>query len=727
MNEQHIDPVLDSLLEEMLTGRHPPDLSARIVSAWEAEQAASEQGAGGRRGAAGSFPSPGSPETARAIPKEVVAPPIVAGGVPTRSTPRTSPQTPVRLSEKPLSEKADSTRGRLAFALAACAVALLAIVGWQTRQDRQTLEHAAMQPTVDSPTQDDRVATSDPAAENSRPETRVDSGSGQVLELDDLPFSVAATEDPVTRPPQNSNQPAAVPLPAEEIVRRLDDRFARLWTSMGVAPNPAYDSLAQAQRIAQVMTGDELTEAQRQSLPEQPAGAHLLELAEAAAESPAFASRWSDLFVQQWLQRGDLPSDSPSVLALKRAITDSIQRNQPWNLVVKDLLGGEGSTESQPQDANAPNVVFVSALAGGENHRLVERIGSNFLNTNLSCVRCHDASPSPRRATEKQETYWSLVALLKGIDALTSDADGSKVLVDRQAELFSETKTASVFFDLPDGVLKAAEARLPNGEPWTMAGRETPRQALAEWISQSAEFERASVNQVWKMVFGRPLVPQALGLENAGLPERSDALEFLAEQFGAHGHDLKQLVGWIVNSRPFASQPVSLNRAQWLAASDTQLTSYQLSELLFAAGPSLGQSAESESLEASLAATVKWSSRSADEQRSLLAQPTALLDNGLGETPKSETVETSDNWLPLGYALHGERQTRAQRMYVNRLLRAERLSWEDRVEHVVGLSNGAETNSRIQHLAKVLLEQNAGDAKQALLRLLWAVQNSDAS
>jgi hypothetical protein len=97
----------------------------------------------------------------------------------------------------------------------------------------------------------------------------------------------------------------------------------------------------------------------------------------------------------------------------------------------------------------------------------------------------------------------------------------------------------------------------------------------------------------------------------------------------------------------------------------------------------------------------------------MLAQPASLLDPqpASGSAP---TGQTASSELPsLGYAIHGERHAREQRNFVNRLLRAERLSWEERVEHVVGLSSGEVASSRIQHLAKVLLEQNSGDAKAA--------------
>jgi hypothetical protein len=179
-------------------------------------------------------------------------------------------------------------------------------------------------------------------------------------------------------------------------------------------------------------------------------------------------------------------------------------------------------------------------------------------------------------------------------------------------------------------------------------------------------------------------------------------------------------VGWVVSLDAFAKEPMALSKSEWLQASDSELEELQLRELAFAAGPALDASPESTSLEASLLAVVEWTratDRSADDN--LLAQRTP------SEQPVLDANRANSIKMPaLGYILHGEQHTIAEQDFVARLLSAKRLSWEERVEHVVGLGGRYSANSRVQKLAKELLEQNAGDPKIALLQLLWAVENA---
>ena len=87
----------------------------------------------------------------------------------------------------------------------------------------------------------------------------------------------------------------------------------------------------------------------------------------------------------------------------------------------------------------------------------------------MACIRCHDVGSRPTLNTESQETYWYLVAMLRGLDSQVVDGEGRKAM-DRQAELFASRNDSKVFFDLPNGALKSAEAKLPDGSNWSADG-----------------------------------------------------------------------------------------------------------------------------------------------------------------------------------------------------------------------------------------------------------------
>jgi hypothetical protein len=381
-----------------------------------------------------------------------------------------------------------------------------------------------------------------------------------------------------------------------------------------------------------------------------------------------------------------------------------------WNVVVAELIGGELNENSLANQ-------FLSLLAGGENHRLVECIGKNFLNQQIACMRCHKRPDSDNLPENQQSAYWSLVALFKGIET----QGPGKLIKDRQPELFansvSKQSEPSVYFELPSGVLKQAFALLPNGQDWHTFAVAVPRASLGKWVGDSDELDRAAVNTAWQLVFGRPLVPLVPSVDVVGLDQRQQILDFLAQQFDAAGHDLEQLVGWIVSSRSFASQPSSISRDQWIDTNDEQLGSRQLADLVFATGAQPTTTPVRKRLQDNLNFVVQWR---ASKPNTLLAQRAQL-------EPGKKAIQRNKPDAPFSsnFAIHGLRHTTAEQAYVDRILRAEKLTWAARVQHVVSLSSmGLANDDGLQFSAKELLQHHSGDAKSALLDLLWAVQAS---
>ena len=575
------------------------------------------------------------------------------------------------------------------------------------------------------------------------------------------------------------------PLDSQQIVAQIDQRLARVWQELSVTPSPKFDDAQRAQQVSLTLTG-------------QPASGTVGDLdaliARATASLP-FARQWADRFVNVWLAGSDLSADDARVQTLKQHFAESIYEGRPWNATALDLLGGPLAVAradavespgakakdaklnagrqdaSRSQDAspalasagqppapaaqvNPIGSAFVGALAGEGNHRLLAHIGTNFLDVDLSCVRCHDASSSSVAAqgaitteaaeqlAERQAMYWSLAAMLQGIDAQALES-GERVLVDRQAELLAAGKPLTAYYDLIDGRLQAAEPRLPDGKAWeTIAGASVPRQALAQWLSQSAAMDDATVNQVWRMVFGQSLasrtpVRQQLATPETPVAEQSsllaaerqqrELLEFLSNQYRAHGHDLKQLVGWIVRSDAFRRQPVQPSRSQWLAASEDELRKWHVARASFASGARTSGAASDHSLESSLAMVLQWRERSNSAAGTALAQPVPNLAPAQDSASSASNAklagpEDTDSATGLKDGVRLTPPTAVELAFVDRLLNSQRLSWQDYVAHIVCLTPEVLPNDRIHFLANELLRHHKGDERAALLDLLWAVK-----
>jgi hypothetical protein len=700
MNPKHSEQIFDALLEEMLTEKHPPDLTARIVNAWRTERAleSNAQAPNSKRSASVKAELVQSAESTAVLQKTSTQQKIsqkTGEGQSIRQAPALSPSV-VTARKKP---ETSHDRTRIAWILATVAATLLVLLGWRANEIYKDAQVAAItEPDVQPQVEPERLQT---ATMNQPPKVH------ETLPLDDLPFS--GSDSTIAQVPtvEQPNIAEFEKLESQDVVAELDRRLEAMWSSLGVTPSPAYDAATLAQKTSRVLTGQDPSLSDSNNSDRQAIVAEAL-------DSRVFAKHWADKFIAQWLgpqgrSRQGGESNALALAELNQVIAARIENGGKWNEVILDLLGGSFD------NAKSSNTAFAAALAGGENHHLIEQLGTGFLDANMACIRCHDVGSRPTLNTESQETYWSLVAMLRGLDSQVVDGEGRKAM-DRQAELFASRNDSKVFFDLPNGALKSAEAKLPDGSNWSADGA-SPRQALAEWISQSPQTDQATVNLVWKLVFGRPLVPYVTQADSVAVASRTELLDLLTAQFRAHDHDLKSLVGWVVSSAAFARQPLSLDKSQWLAASDEELQVLQLRELVFAAGPS--RSGDVQSLENSLLAVVEW--KRPGDANATLAQPATATNNGKPKLPSSVTMPA------MSFILHGQQPTISQQNFVKSLLKAERLSWEQRVEHVVGLRGCYSTSDRVQQLARQLLEENSGDASSALLQLLWAVQNSNAS
>ncbi len=223
---------------------------------------------------------------------------------------------------------------------------------------------------------------------------------------------------------------------------------------------------------------------------------------------------------------------------------------------------------------------------------MAAHLSGSFLDGTLACVRCHERKGPAIAGASSQDQYWSLVAMLTGLDVQTEDPVKNKqqqrLPVDHQLDLFAANKQPNVFFDRPDGTLEAAKFVLPDGKPWqSVAGAETPRAALARWIGDSNQSDAAIVNLVWQIAFNRPLVPANALVDDVGLADRVELQQLLAQQFRAHGRNLSQLVSWVVQADAFTRSALPIDRVRWLQASEAEIAGWHQAEMSFAARSSL--------------------------------------------------------------------------------------------------------------------------------------------
>lgn len=730
MNDDFSEQIFDSLLKEAVSGKRPPDLRARIQDAWQREKEQGEKQSHLVQAELVPSPPPITSTTEdhrdrdSVSPRHQVEPNIHAGQVASRL------------------RTLSGSRKRSLFATVASVAAAILIIAtsWQL-VIRNGGSNSQLAEGEEAPGSEQIVAPEAPLlAENSTSVSSEGSGlpslgmegavagiESQVMDLEDLPFPNQPNGTIENRDASLfgvAKASKAEPINDAQIVNAVDSIFDRMWSDADVAPSPALDVPNLASKIYRTTTGKEIPAELKKRIASTPESFAQDRFASRVLETKQYRTFWANRLANKLMRSASISSGQDELTSIKSLFATQLV-NGDWSEVPSKLIAGDlGKSES-------PSNAFMKGLAvGGENHRLVNRLSTSFLDANVGCAKCHDGLGGNREpALDSQKSYWGLVALLKGLEAKGNANAGTRVLEDRQTDLFA-AKTPIVYYEEQDGNLRSVAAALPGLSGWQFDANKSPREALASWITQSSAFDRAVVNEAWQLVFGRRLVENSMLEPMEGRELRANALDLLAQQFRAHGHDYRRMLGWIIGSKAFARSEVSLTSEQWLASSDVDLKKLQKAELLFAAQSSLGKGREANSIQSSLAAVLKWKGANLDvSAESTLGQPDVMQMN---KPEKIREAMRKQNRMTIampskGYLLHGELHTDEKSRFVQSIVDNTALNWRQKVQHVVTLvASSSVINDKFMEGANSILESSDADQAEALLTILWAIEHNQA-
>ena len=196
------------------------------------------------------------------------------------------------------------------------------------------------------------------------------------------------------------------------------------------------------------------------------------------------------------------------------------------------MIAGQGLWTDHP----ATNFISVTALPDHQNQPdpllLSWRVTRAFLGVRIDCAQCHNHP----FAEWKQSDFQSLSAFFGQTHV------GFKGIYDGEGEYEAEDKYTKT--------KKAIEPKVPTA-PELLPERGSRRERLAVWVTHPKNpfFARATVNRVWALMFGRPMVEPVDNID-PGTPT-PPALQILADDFSSHGFDMRRLIRLIASTEVF--------------------------------------------------------------------------------------------------------------------------------------------------------------------------------
>jgi hypothetical protein len=331
-------------------------------------------------------------------------------------------------------------------------------------------------------------------------------------------------------------------LSIEETARRVDQQFVADWKKEGVeVADPASEMLV-IRRLSLGLAGTVPSLEEVRVLERLPAEERIDWWLDRL-----FADRRYSDFVAERFARAFVGTDNgPFVIFRRRRFThwlsDQVYENRGYDAIVRDLIGGKGTGTGNPA-VNFIIASFDQEEGRPDPIRLAGRTSRAFLGLRIDCMQCHDDFLGNVQLGEIGDSRDGVQRDFHHLAAFYSEAQVTAVgLVDRPG-------TYSVQL-LGDDDEKKLRPKVPY-QPDLLSKKGSRRERLADWVTakENRPFARVTVNRIWALMFGKPLVEPV-----DSIPLHDDlppGLELLVDDFIEHDYDIRRLIRVISSTRVY--------------------------------------------------------------------------------------------------------------------------------------------------------------------------------
>ena len=278
-----------------------------------------------------------------------------------------------------------------------------------------------------------------------------------------------------------------------------------------------------------------------------------------------YARHWTDVWTTVLIGR-DVENEMVSRPGMRQYLRRSFSKNIPYDRFMEELVTATGA------NANRKNVDEFNGAANFLSGKMEEngiqataKTAQIFLGLQVQCTQCHN-HPFNKG---KQNQFWELNAFFRQVRSLrrfdgTRDIQWIELVDEDFAGESGNAEEAELYYELRNGLMKVAYPVFVDGTeisrtgyvPRTLEGGEKigahRRQELADLMKASPLMPKAIVNRMWGHFLGYGFTRPVDDLGDHNPPSHPELLDGLAERFREQSFDLKELIRWIVLSRPYA-------------------------------------------------------------------------------------------------------------------------------------------------------------------------------
>lgn len=241
---------------------------------------------------------------------------------------------------------------------------------------------------------------------------------------------------------------------------------------------------------------------------------------------------------------------------MMKYLRDSFAANKPYDRMVFELVTAEGATKPGAAGFNGATN-FLADKVNEESGVLATSSTSRiFLGLQVQCTQCHNHPFNQW----KQQRFWDFNAFFRQTRSLrrfvagTDDIDHAELVNEDFAGQGGDPSDALIFYELRNGLVKTAYPVFIDDTAIGTSGfvsESNRRLELGKLMLASPYLDKMMVNRFWSHFLGYGFTKPVDDLGPHNAPSHPDLLEYLAKEVRGNSHDVKQLIRWIVLSRPY--------------------------------------------------------------------------------------------------------------------------------------------------------------------------------
>jgi len=368
-------------------------------------------------------------------------------------------------------------------------------------------------------------------------------------------------------------------------VKFINELVSASWADADLEPSPAATDGEWCRRvhldvIGRIPTMDELQAFLADSSPTKKADLVARLLGDDFVDE--YARNWTDVWTTVLIGR-DIENEMVSRRGMREWLRRAFSKNMPYDRFMEELVTATGSNTNKEGIDNfngATNFLSGKMEEGGV--QATAKTAQIFLGVQVQCTQCHN-HPFNKG---KQNQFWEMNAFFRQADALrrfeqTMDIQSIELVDQDFPGEGRDPKEAEIYYELRNGLKKVAFPVFLDGTEISKSGylpaegRDGPewkqlvnppvnrRKELAQLVKASPLLPKAIVNRMWAHFLGYGFTKPVDDLGEHNPPSHPELFDGLAEQFREQSFDLKELIRWVVLSKPYGlSSRVSAKNAK---------------------------------------------------------------------------------------------------------------------------------------------------------------------